>query len=289
MGWESPPPAPVKQSERSPVEAAGGKRREQEARQQIEGALGLGANKHTRDNQQHTGTEVKRTQIGGDASVVLGDGTTAMVRCMRKGHGALECPVCLQLFNQPVTPVGGDCKCTFCEGCFVNLVQFGGRCVKCKRGLPKDVSQFERNVEVEQAVEEYKTQGGEEAELATLLTGLKSKARAPKYRMLDVTELRLDPKPLASGAYGQVFKGTWVKNNIAIAVKKVLRTSVMTREQTMDSFRKEVEILAMLDHPHVLKLYGAVLDEDNICIVTELVPGCVCVCVCVCVCMCVCH
>ena len=114
VGWELPPPAPVKQSEGSPVEAAGGKRREQEARQQIQGALGLGANKHIRDNQQHTGIEVKRTQIGGDASVVLGDGTTAMVRCMRKGHGALECPVCLQLFNQPVTPVGGDCKCTFC-------------------------------------------------------------------------------------------------------------------------------------------------------------------------------
>ena len=47
----------------------------------------------------------------------------------------------------------------------------------------------------------------------------------------------------------------------------------MSREQTLDSFRKEVEILAMLDHPHVLKLYGAVLDDDNICIVTELVPG----------------
>ena len=70
-----------------------------------------------------------------------------------------------------------------------------------------------------------------------------------------------------------MFKGTWEKCNLAVAVKKVLRTSVMTREQTMDSFRKEVEILAMLDHPHVLKLYGAVLDDDNICIVTELVPG----------------
>jgi serine/threonine protein kinase len=70
-----------------------------------------------------------------------------------------------------------------------------------------------------------------------------------------------------------VFKGTWEKCNLAVAVKKVLRTSVMTREQTIDSFRKEVEILAMLDHPHVLKLYGAVLDDDNICIVTELVPG----------------
>jgi len=52
---------------------------------------------------------------------------------MRKGHGALECPVCLQIFVDPVTPIGAECKCTFCEGCFVNLVHFGGRCVKCKR------------------------------------------------------------------------------------------------------------------------------------------------------------
>ncbi len=38
----------------------------------------------------------------------------------------------------------------------------------------------------------------------------------------------------------------------------------------------------MLDHPHVLKLHGAVVDEDNICIVTELVPGGMCACTCVC-------
>ena len=138
------------------------------------------------------------------ASVVLGDGTEAMVRCMRKGHGALECPVCLQVFHSPVTPVGADCKCTFCEGCFANLVQFGGRCVKCKRGLPSDVSHCKRNDEVALAVEAFKTSGGEEAELATLMTGLKGKPRQARYRMLDVTELRLDPKPLASGAYGQV-------------------------------------------------------------------------------------
>jgi len=278
VGWESPPPAAVKEEERGV--AAGGERKpkgQQQARQQIVGALGLGGG---RSEQKKAVARGVQQQVGGDASVssvLLLDGTSAntaaMVRCMRKGHGALECPVCLQLFNLPVTPVGSECKCTFCEGCFNNLVQFGGRCVKCKRGLPSDAQHVQRNTEIERAVEEYKSQGGEEAELASLLTGLKSKPKAARYRMLDVTELRLDPKPLASGAYGQVFKGSWVKNNIAVAVKKVLRTSVMTREQTMDSFRKEVEILAMLDHPHVLKLYGAVLDDDNICIVTELVPG----------------
>jgi hypothetical protein len=34
-----------------------------------------------------------------------------------------------------------------------------------------------------------------------------------------------------------------------------------------------VQVLSLLDHPHVLRLYGAINDEDNVCIVTELVPG----------------
>ena len=44
--------------------------------------------------------------------VKLADGTDAMVRCMRKagGNGALECPVCLQLFHKPVTPVDSECR-----------------------------------------------------------------------------------------------------------------------------------------------------------------------------------
>ncbi len=52
----------------------------------------------------HTHTQDYRS------SVQLLDGTAAMVRCMRKGNGALECPVCLQLFNAPVVPVDSDCR-----------------------------------------------------------------------------------------------------------------------------------------------------------------------------------
>lgn len=202
----------------------------------------------------------------------LKDGTPAMVRCMRKGHGALECPVCLQLFNKPVMPTNSECRCTFCESCFQNLVKFGGRCTKCARRLPVDAAQCQINEEVKRAIEAFQQQGGEDAQFATMMTGLKGQNQ-PKYQMLNMNEFRLDPKPLASGAYGQVFKGTWVKQNLAVAVKKVLRTSVMTHQQTMESFRKEIDILSMLDHPHVLKLFGAVVDDDNICIVTELVPG----------------
>ena len=47
------------------------------------------------------------------------------------------------------------------------------------------------------------------------------------------------------------------------ASEQVLRTSVMTHEQTLESFRKEIDILAMLDHPHVLKLYAAVCPNQK--------------------------
>lgn len=55
--------------------------------------------------------------------VQLLDGTDAMVRCMRKGNGALECPVCLQLFNNPVVPVDSECRCGLHACClFVRLL-----------------------------------------------------------------------------------------------------------------------------------------------------------------------
>ena len=51
------------------------------------------------------------------SSVQLLDGTDAMVRYLRKGIGALECPVCSQLLTRPVTPLKahGGCSCSFCH------------------------------------------------------------------------------------------------------------------------------------------------------------------------------
>jgi hypothetical protein len=78
----------------------------------------------------------------------VGPSADSQFTCFTSTKVQVLTPLELQLFNAPVTPVGAECKCTFCEGCFTNLVQFGGRCVKCKRGLPRDPSQWERNVEV---------------------------------------------------------------------------------------------------------------------------------------------
>lgn len=191
----------------------------------------------------------------------LKDGTDAMVRCMRKGNGALECPVCLQLFNKPVTPVDSECRCTFCEGCFYNLVQFGGQCTKCTRRLPTNPAEFVVNEEILRSVAAFQQEGGEDARYATMMTELKgvpdkTKTGANQYKILDLGELQLDPKPLASGAYGQVFKGVWRTTRQSVAVKKILRTSVMTHQQTMESFRKEVNSPAVPSPPNKKTIFA---------------------------------
>ena len=49
-------------------------------------------------------------------------------------------------------------------------------------------------------------QGGEDAEYATLMADIKGAERekTEQYPLLAMSDLTLDPKPLATGAYGQV-------------------------------------------------------------------------------------
>ena len=49
-------------------------------------------------------------------------------------------------------------------------------------------------------------QGGDDAEFATLMADIKGAERekTDQYPILAMTDLTLDPKPLATGAYGQV-------------------------------------------------------------------------------------
>eukprot|EP00281_Chroomonas_sp_CCMP1168_P035973 CAMPEP_0206243266 /NCGR_PEP_ID=MMETSP0047_2-20121206/17518_1 /ASSEMBLY_ACC=CAM_ASM_000192 /TAXON_ID=195065 /ORGANISM="Chroomonas mesostigmatica_cf, Strain CCMP1168" /LENGTH=437 /DNA_ID=CAMNT_0053668379 /DNA_START=39 /DNA_END=1349 /DNA_ORIENTATION=+ len=223
------------------------------------------------------------SQTSRASSITLQDGTDAMViaHCMRKGHGALECPVCLQLFQSPVKPVGAACKCTFCLDCFTDLVNFGGRCT-ISRPLPRAAEQHEVDRDVAEAIATFQREGGEDADYASRMNDYKRAAkgrakgrRREDYNLLSMAELRLDPKPIATGAYGQVFRGVWEPakggEKQHVAVKKIFIGQNL--KSTMDSFRKEASILAMLNHPHVLKMHGAVVEDDNVCIVTELVPG----------------
>lgn len=92
--------------------------------------------------------------------------------------------------------------------------------------------------------------------LKTAYTAVKGSAGAevpeiPRW-FVSSDDIEFDAKkPFALGAYGSAHRGTWKKARVVI--KRLLTDSDAARK----SFFKEVEVWKQLDHPHVVKLYGA--------------------------------
>ncbi|KAG1689085.1 hypothetical protein DVH05_002854 [Phytophthora capsici] len=60
------------------------------------------------------------------------------------------------------------------------------------------------------------------------------------------------------GSYGSVHRGTWSKGAAGgKGAKVVVKCLLVDDDEAKDSFYKEVDVWRQLDHPHVLKLYGA--------------------------------
>jgi len=121
----------------------------------------------------------------------------------------------------------------------VNVVNGLCRCPKCFLQVPTDVGDYTRNVEIEKTIQEFQRQGGEAAEYANMMTELtkSQEQQRQQYPTMTLSEFELDPKPLATGAYGQVFKGIWQTQNVAIALKNILiSSSSINEQQTRDAF-----------------------------------------------------
>ena len=71
-------------------------------------------------------------------------------------------------------------------------------------------------------------------------------------------------KKIGTGAFGEVWEGTWNKNT-PVAVK-VLKTGTVST----NNFCKEVELLKQLSHPKIIQLYAVCTKEEPIYIITEL-------------------
>ena len=79
-------------------------------------------------------------------------------------------------------------------------------------------------------------------------------------------------KLIGSGSYGEVFEGHY--KGYHVAVKKIFfEDSEEEEEDILEDFAKEVKICSILRHPRVLRFLGAVNQEPNFCIVTELMSG----------------
>ncbi|CAB3384897.1 Hypothetical predicted protein [Cloeon dipterum] len=78
-------------------------------------------------------------------------------------------------------------------------------------------------------------------------------------------------KELGTGEFGVVQQGVWSNDGerIQVAIK------CLSRERMQNNpieFLKEAGIMHAIDHEHVVRLYGVVLDSDSLMLVTELAP-----------------
>ncbi|XP_064642651.1 activated CDC42 kinase 1-like [Lineus longissimus] len=78
---------------------------------------------------------------------------------------------------------------------------------------------------------------------------------------------------LGDGSFGVVRKGDWTTssgNKVPVAVK-ILKSEVLSMPGAFEDFVKEVNAMHSLDHPNLIRLYGAVLSSP-LMMVTELAP-----------------
>jgi tRNA A-37 threonylcarbamoyl transferase component Bud32 len=83
--------------------------------------------------------------------------------------------------------------------------------------------------------------------------------------IIPYSELKTNKKPIGRGGYGEVYAGQW--HGTPIAFKKLLYQHISRK--LLNNFTKEMRILAALNHPNTVKMFGAVVEEGNIGIVME--------------------
>lgn len=54
---------------------------------------------------------------------------------------------------------------------------------------------------------------------------------------------------------------------------KIMQSAGLGDEGQLDAFRREVQVLSALRHPHIVRLLGACLVLPHLCIVEELAMG----------------
>ena len=75
---------------------------------------------------------------------------------------------------------------------------------------------------------------------------------------------------LGAGAFGEVWAGTWRRNDVAV---KSLHVSDRLSEDDKNNFLEEMSLLSELRHPNIVRFLGACLEASDMCILFEMCPG----------------
>lgn len=87
-----------------------------------------------------------------------------------------------------------------------------------------------------------------------------------EYDLLDIAET------IGTGTFGSVYKVHYRGKKIAMK-ELFLPDHPKERQQTLEDFKKEVQILAVLKHPNIVRFLGGVQDMPHFCLLTELCAG----------------
>src|SRR3989338_5686035 len=90
----------------------------------------------------------------------------------------------------------------------------------------------------------------------------------PRSQFLEYT---IGSELLGEGAYGQVFAGEHRPSQTPVAIKAMYKAFIET--SGLNLIQHECQILAQLDHPHIIKIFGGYEDDDAFFWILTLMRG----------------
>merc|ERR1711907_554930 len=75
--------------------------------------------------------------------------------------------------------------------------------------------------------------------------------------------------PLGEGQFGKVKEAVDLETGLRCAVK-IIKKAAIKSGKDVETVKKEVQFMRMLDHPHVLKMYDTLEDSEKLYLVLEL-------------------
>src|SRR5262245_51767444 len=79
-------------------------------------------------------------------------------------------------------------------------------------------------------------------------------------------------KPLGSGAMGAVYRARYTKHGMTTALK-IIGLGLLGNETSLARFEREASILKQLNHPNIVRFYGAGRSQGTPYYAMELIQG----------------